>query len=159
MLDPISSTDSAGAIQARGRGSGRGLNRVKDGLTMGTLRATSGSLGGVSRSSGLVRAESSRRSGRRSSSLYDLSTSGDGVLARMGGQTRSTSPLTALHAGNGSSSGSRRLSSSHALQAQMRSGFERIDGRGRFLRTQANPQRVGSGFGVQIMGHGFSRLG
>jgi len=119
----------------------------------------------LSRSSGLIRAESSRRSGRRSTSLYDLSSSGDGVLSRMRAQTRSTSPLNGVFSGNESRTGVgsdlslRRLSATHSLQAQMRRGFQRIDGRGRFLSAQSNPQRVGSGFGIQILGHGFSALG
>ena len=165
MLDPTTNTYSAGALQARRQGR-RGVNRVKDGLTLGTLKSTSGPPGGtVSRSSGTSLAGSAVRSGRRSSSLYDLSSSGEGVLARMRGQTRSTSPLSGLSAGNQSSGGAvsdlsgRRLSATNSLRAQLRSGFQRIDGRSRFLAAQANPQRAGSGFGVQILGHGFSQLG
>jgi len=83
----------------------------------------------------------------------------------MRGQTRSASPLTGLSAGNESSAGGigdlsrRRLSATNSLQAQMRTSFRRLDGRGRFLAAQANPQRAGTGFGVQILGHGFSQLG
>lgn len=165
MLDPISNTYSAGALH--GRRQGRvGVNRVKDGLTLGTLKSTSGPpAGAISRSSGIARTASSARSGRRSSSLYDLSSSGEGVLSRMRGQTRSASPLTGLSAGNESSAGGigdlsrRRLSATNSLQAQMRTSFRRLDGRGRFLAAQANPQRAGTGFGVQILGHGFSQLG
>ncbi|MFH1571796.1 MAG: hypothetical protein ABIL09_27650 [Gemmatimonadota bacterium] len=95
MLSPVLQTEDAADVQVRPRSLGRGgANRVTDSYTLAALRATSGpptATGEAVSASGL---------GRRSTSLFDLPRSGAGVLSRLRGQVRSTSPLTAALSGD-----------------------------------------------------------
>jgi len=100
MLGPIASTAGTAAAQLRGRNRpsvGFGINRVKDGFTLGALRASSGPpVSAAAETDRPVQAATGLASqGRRSTTLFDRSRSGHGVLDRLRGQVRSVSPLTA----------------------------------------------------------------
>lgn len=100
MLSPITPTEGTATAQLRGRNrpsAGFGINRVKDGFTLGALRASGGppasAAAKTDRPVGAVSGIASQ--GRRSTTLFDRSRSGQGVLDRLRGQVRSVSPLTA----------------------------------------------------------------
>ncbi|MFC1525758.1 hypothetical protein ACFL6X_02985 [Candidatus Latescibacterota bacterium] len=145
-----------------------GENRVKDGYTLGTLRATGGPPAGLaSRSVLAVRSDTEARSGRRSTSLFDLPKSGQSVLSRLSGQVRSVSPLTAglssdeggsaLQAGGAEGRGG--LSTSADAQAALRARYRGIDTSSRFLQAQSTRSRTSQGFGIQLPERGISILG
>lgn len=128
-----------------------GVNRVKDGLTIGPLRATGGPP-----SSGVAQplAASSRQ---ESSGLLDLPQSGRGVLSSLGAQTSPASPLTAGLAEEETSPLS--LGVLQTRQRTLRQQFQRFDNQSRFLQVLDNPRRAKGGFGLTFSGSTLNLLG
>ena len=167
MLQPPQSTDSALPLSQRLRNSssGRfGVNRVKDGHTIGALRATGGPPGNatlLASSADRMTGSSERGSGRRRTSLLDLPGSGRNVLSRLQGQVKSSNPLLARLNGDAATAGglsslTRGQRSSHALAAaqsqaaSLRQQSTSIDGRTRFMQAQTSLLRSTGGFGADI---------
>ncbi|MBT6147192.1 MAG: hypothetical protein HOH74_17280 [Gemmatimonadetes bacterium] len=127
-------------------------NRVQGGQSLSALRDTSS---GVQQfSSGLVKPDG----GRRSTSMFDLPSSGQGLVSRLRAQVRPTSPLNALRSfGLGDakqSSGSISLSSLSSVNSQragLRSSFLRNDNASRSLLSATNPNRTTGGFGLTAL--------
>ncbi|MBT4101179.1 MAG: hypothetical protein HOE86_26210 [Gemmatimonadetes bacterium] len=71
-------------------------NRVKDGQSLGALKATSGPPGGAKTTSSLLATPDQDRS---RTSLFDLPSSGGALIDRMRGQVRPSSPLNGLLGG------------------------------------------------------------
>ena len=72
-------------------------NRVKDGQSLGALKATSGPPGGATTTSSLLATPDQDRS---RTSLFDLPSSGGALIDRMRGQVRPSSPLNGLLGGS-----------------------------------------------------------
>lgn len=188
MLGPVTPTEGTAAAQLRGRNRPSvriGINRVKDGFTLGALRVSGGPPSTATRTAaaaGPISGVASR--GRRGATLFDRSRSGQGVLERLRGQVRSVSPLTAGLNGaattpDSAGSGARqpaaatpaaereehRLSIFVARQSSLRQGFLRLDNSSRFLLAQSNPRRTSFGFGLRaaddkgLFGGGLSLFG
>ncbi len=125
-------------------------NSVQNGQSLTALRDTSS---GVQQfSSGIVQSDG----GRRSTSLFDLPSSGQGLVTRLRGQVRPSSPLTALGSSgaSSSSSGLRSLSSlsgANAQRAGLRSAFQSNDEGSRLLLSAASPSRTAGGFGLSTL--------
>ena len=155
----------AAVAAANKRSAASQANRVQDGQSLSALRSTSSAPNGVQqRSSGLVRPDGGQPS--RSASLFDLPSSGQGLVDRLRAQVRPSSPLNAL----GSASSSTRsavtrsvgnqllagddpvggLSSTraNAQRASLQSSFTRIDNSSRFLLSSTNSARSSGGFGL-----------
>ena len=148
------------------RQSGRfGVNRVKDGHTINTLRATGGPPSSTSLFSsagtGSVAGIGDRESGRRSTSLFDLPRSGSSVLSKLQGQARSSNPLLSgltgdSFAGAGSTSltdrqrTSRSLAVAQSQAATLRQQSTSIDSRSRFMQAQTSLLRSTGGFGATL---------
>ena len=168
MLQPTQAVDGNLPLSVRlrnSRQSGRfGVNRVKDGHTIDSLRATGGppssaSLfsNGVSSSAGIT--EGGR--GRRSTSLFDLPNSGNGVLSKLRGQVKSSNPLLSGLTGDSSAGAnlasltsrqrsSRSLSASQSQVATLRQQSTSIDSRSRFMQAQTSLLRSTGGVGATL---------
>ncbi|HJP32568.1 MAG TPA: hypothetical protein QGF95_18650 [Candidatus Latescibacteria bacterium] len=138
------------AIAASRRLAASRANSVQNGQSLSALRDTSS---GVQQfSSGIVQSDG----GRRSTSLFDLPSSGQGLVTRLRGQVRPSSPLTALGSSgaSSSSSGLRSLSSlsgANAQRAGLRSAFQSNDEGSRLLLSAASPSRTAGGFGLSTL--------
>ena len=128
-----------------------GASRVKDGLAIGPLRATSGPPGAM----GLRRPSAGQQ---RGASLLDLPASGRGLLDQLRTQPRGSSPLTA-GLGRGSGSGPVSMGALMARQNSSLPRFQQIDRQSRFLQASSNPQRSGGGFGLSLSSGVLSLLG
>ncbi len=126
-----------------------GVNRVKDGLGIGPLRATAGPPGGG--------ASQVRAAATESPGLLDLPKSGEGVLSGLGAQTSPASPLTAGLAGG--EDGPLSLGLLQARQRTLRQQFQRFDNQSRFLRVLDNPRRAKGGFGLSFSSSTLNLLG
>ena len=175
MLHPTQSADGNLSLVARlrnSRQSGRfGVNRVKDGHTINTLRATGGPPAGKqfsSAGSGSFAAISDRGSGRRSTSLFDLPRSGSSVLSKLQGQPKSSNPLLSGLTGDSFVSAratsltsrqrsSRSLAAAQSQAAVLRQRATSIDSRSRFLQAQTSLLRSTGGFGA-ILSSSFNLL-
>ena len=146
----------------------RTSSRVSGGLTINTLRATSGPpAGALSTSSGPLRSDGSRRS----TSLFDLPRSGQGFLARLRGSTRSANPLLGGFSfgqqdGVGTSAlsskrvrGGLSLSALQSQQASLRPKFQRLDNSSRLLIARTSASRSNQGFGISLLNRSFNLLG
>lgn len=155
MLESPSPTVFSPPVSAR-RATRVGVNRVKDGLTLSALRATSGGPVGAEQTSAiLVRPDG----GRRNASLFDLPSSGEGLVSRLRAQVRPSSPLLglatqgrdpveALSPGGDGAGSLWALDSANAIQASLRSSFLRIDSQSRQLLSAASANRTSGGFGL-----------
>jgi len=175
MLGPIGSVEGAATAQLRGRNrstTGFGVNRVKDGFTLGALRASSGPPGmstdEAAEGAGLSQTQAG--TGRRSTSLFDRTRSGHGVLSRLRGQVRNVSPLAAGVSGGAGGlgdgvAGSDDQAAGHgqsivaARQSNLRAGLDRNDKASRFLQARSNPLRGVSGYGLRSAEDGQSQFG
>ena len=128
-----------------------GVGRVKDGLAIGPLRATSGPPGGgvVSAASGAMGLRQPAQSQGGGASLLDLPASGQGLLDQLRAQPRGASPLTAGLA-RGSASRPASMGVLQARQTSSLSRFQQLDRQSRFLRASSNPQRTNGGFGLPL---------
>ena len=148
MLHPTQPADGNLSLAARlrnSRQSGRfGVNRVKDGHTINTLRAT----GGPPASSGSFAAISDRGSGRS-------------VLPKLQGQPKSSNPLLSGLTGDafvsvGATSltsrqrSSRSLAAAQSQAAVLRQRSTSIDSRSRFMQAQTSLLRSTGGFGTTL---------
>lgn len=153
----------AAVAAASRRSAASQANRVQDGNPLSALQATAGAPAGVQkRSSGLVQPDG----GRRSTSLFDQPSSGQGLVARMRGQVRPSSPLNALGGGDNSNSsasitqsvgrsvlgtddgplgGLASLSRANSQRAGLNSTFARIDNSSRLLLSTG---RASGAFGL-----------
>lgn len=169
MLQPTQPADNSLPLSVRlrnSRQSGRfGVNRVKDGHTINTLRATGGPPSSTSlfsfASAGSVAGISDHEGGRRSASLFDLPRSGSSVLSKLQGQASSSNPLLSgltgdSFAGAGSISLTNRQRSSRSLAvaqsqaAALRQWSTSIDSRSRFMQAQTSLLRSTGGFGATL---------
>lgn len=138
------------AVAASSRASAsRRANVVQGRSSLSALRDTSSSVRQFS--SGVERADG----GRRSTSLFDLPSSGQGLVARLRAQVRPSSPLNGLRGETESSgilarsrSGSGSLSAANAQRAGLRSAFHNADNGSRLLLSASTPSRSPGGFGV-----------
>jgi hypothetical protein len=120
--------------------------RVKNGLGIGPLRATSSA-------PGALQSASAQRS-----SLVTPPSSGGGVLAQLNGQVRSVSPLTAgvrtTHRSTAVSTGVLQ-----ARQAGLLGRLRQTDNSSRLLQASASPLRMQGGFGLKSFSSSISLLG
>ena len=123
-------------------------NRVQDGQSLSALRDTS--TGVQQFSPGPLQSDG----GRRSSSLFGLSNSGQGLVLRLRGQVRPSSPLNALRVGGSggiqSSGGISSLTSLHRANAQLsgvRTALTGNDNSSRLLLSASSSSRSLGGFG------------
>ncbi|MBT4502967.1 MAG: hypothetical protein HOC74_34860 [Gemmatimonadetes bacterium] len=134
---------------SRARGvlkSGNRVNepRLKNGVGIGPLRATSSLSGGALGSSALVQP----------------AESGQGILGQFQGQVQSVSPLTGSLSGSGQTTGKPR--SLGVLQAGLtaaRQNFQKIDNSSRLLQAGNSGQRINGGFGISLFSSSLSLLG
>ena len=168
MLQPTKSTESVLPLSQRLRNSsnnGRfGVNRVKDGNTIGALRATGGPPGDanlLANSVSGVASSAERGSSRRGTSLLDLPGSGRNVLSKLQGQVKSSNPLLAGLSGDAGTGGglaslTRRQPTSHSFAAaqsqaaSLRRQSTSIDSRSRFMQAQTSLLRSTGGFGANL---------
>jgi hypothetical protein len=136
-------------ISASRRAAAGRANRVQNGQSLSALRDTS--TGVQQFSSGLLQSDG----GRRSTSLFDLPSSGQGLVLRLRGQVRPSSPLNALRArGAGGTQSSGGLSSLSALNranaqlAGLRTAFTANDNGSRLLLSASSSSRPAGGFGL-----------
>ncbi|MDA0334570.1 MAG: hypothetical protein O2782_05340 [bacterium] len=142
----------AAIASASRRSSVQRTNRVQDGQSLSALRDTSSGIQQFS--SGITQADG----GRRSTSLFDLPSSGQGLVTRLRAQVRPSSPLNALRSSDTSdtspSSGLSSLSSLTAANAQragLQSNLRSNDRSSRSLLSAANPNRTAGGFGLSTL--------
>lgn len=138
---------SLATISASRRSAASRANRVQDGQSLSALRDTS--TGVQQFSSGPLQSDG----GRRSSSLFGLSNSGQGLVLRLRGQVR-PSPLNALRVGGSggiqSSGGISSLTSLHRANAQLsglRTALTGNDNSSRLLLSASSSSRSLGGFG------------
>lgn len=125
-----------------------GTARVKDGLGIAPLRATSGPPG-VSQTSSAAQAEPSP-------GLFDLPDSGEGILSSLASQTKTSSPLTASL--TDSSQDPPALHLLQAAQLNLRHHLQQSDNQSRLLQASANPRRTQGGFALQFSATSFDLL-
>lgn len=148
------------AVAASRASASRRANVVQGRETLSALRDTS--TGVRQFSSGVERADG----GRRSTSLFDLPSSGQGLVSRLRAQVRPSSPLNGLRgdgaaagsifgapsAGLGSAtglgSGRSSLSAANAQRAGLRSASNNADSGSRLLLSASTPSRTSGGFGL-----------
>ena len=128
-----------------------GAGRVKSGLSIGSLRATSGppsnglSPAGAAGTTGLQRTVQGQEA-----SLLDLPADGQDLVAHLRAQVRSTSPLTAGVAGQEATrSAPVSMEVLQARQNQARQRFQQLDRQSRFLHASSHPLRQNNGFGLK----------
>ncbi|MBT3343519.1 MAG: hypothetical protein HN712_29040 [Gemmatimonadetes bacterium] len=164
------------AARSQNRAAAQGLaNRVKDGQSLGALKATSGPPAGkISTSSLLATTEKDRSR----TSLFDLPSSGGALIDRMRGQVKSSSPLNSLLGGEdgpGLLSGlvgidksnplgalgksPMSLSAAQSLTNGLRSSSTRISNSSRSLMQVSNPLRSNGGFALQLPASSLNLLG
>ncbi|HCL30840.1 MAG TPA: hypothetical protein DIC52_20710 [Candidatus Latescibacteria bacterium] len=161
MLEPTNTSDAASAdrvgqnrrfglaaLAASRKAKEGGSARVQDGQSLSALRDTS--TGVQQFSSGPLQSDG----GRRSSSLFGLSNSGQGLVLRLRGQVRPSSPLNALRVGGSggiqSSGGISSLTSLHRANAQLsglRTALTGNDNSSRLLLSASSSSRSLGGFG------------
>ena len=139
------------AISASRRSAYQVANRVQNGQSLSALRDTSS---GVQQfSSGITQPDG----GRRSTSLFDLPSSGQGLVTRLRAQVRPSSPLNALRSSAGDatppSSGLQSLSltSVNSQRSALNSSFRSHDNSSRSLLSASNPNRTAGGFGLTAL--------
>lgn len=158
LVSPVDSApeNTLSALRSRSpkRAGHLGIGRVKDGLTIGSLRATSGPPGG-----GLLSGNSTGVRQGGGTSLLDASENGQGLIAQLRSQVGSHSPLKAGMFGGGQKSGPLSMGVLQARQSQMQRGFQRIDGQSRFLQASGNPLRQKSGFQPRLFTSTLSLVG
>jgi hypothetical protein len=119
---------------------------VKDGLGISPLRATSGP------------PSISQTAPRRTGSLVKPPQAGGGVLSKLQGAVRSTSPLTPgvriAHRFQAKTAGLLQ-----AGQSSLTSSFRKIDRDSRLLQASASPFRLQGGFGAQLGTSSLNLLG
>jgi|GEM_PF-705449 hypothetical protein len=118
--------------------------KLKNGVGIGPLRATSSLSGGALGSSALVQP----------------AESGQGILGQFQGQVQSVSPLTGSLSGSGQTTGKPR--SLGVLQAGLtaaRQNFQKIDNSSRLLQAGNSGQRINGGFGISLFSSSLSLLG
>lgn len=128
-----------------------GVNRVKDGLTIGSLRATGGPPGGAELDQTQA---TTARTPSRTAVLSDLPTSGQEFARQAQGQVRSASPLLAglSAAGTSDAQAPPSLALLQAQQLGIRQHLSTIDTRSRLLQAQGNPHRAAGGFALRLAG-------
>jgi hypothetical protein len=117
-------------------------NRVQSGSGLSALRDTTGP-GPLRASTSLLRSDGEARG----TSLFDLPSSGQGLLGRLNGRSTSASPLNALR-NDDEQSGLRSLSGVNSQRAGLRSLFQSNDDDSRRLLSLSNPNRTTGGFGL-----------
>jgi hypothetical protein len=134
-----------------------GFGRVKDGLTIGPLRATSGPPGGMRH------AESAGLNGSQQKpvSLLDLPAGGEELVERLRASARSTNPLTAAISDHraGAQSGTLSMEALQSRQIQTQHRFQALDRQSRFLQTSRHPSRQNGGFAFTPPSGNLSLLG
>ncbi len=125
-----------------------GTARVKDGLGIAPLRATGGPPSVIA-DAATFRADSSP-------GLFDLPTSGTGMLSSLGAQTNSVSPLTAGLSREGDPPALHIL---QAGQLNLRRHLQGSASQSRLLQAAANPRRTQGGFGMQFSAASIDLLG
>ncbi len=164
------------AARSQNRAAAQGLaNRVKDGQSLGALKATSGAPSGKISSSSLLATTDKDRS---RTSLFDLPSSGGAIIDRMRGQVRSSSLLNSLLGGedgpgllsglvgidNSNPLGAlgkspMSLTAAQSLTSGLRSSSTRISNRSRSLMQVNNPLRSSGGFALQLPASSLNLLG
>lgn len=136
------------SASARARGVLRNGSRIhepklKNGVGIGPLRATSSLSGGALGSSALVRP----------------AESGQGILGQFQGQVQSVSPLTGSLSGSGQTGKPRSLGVLQAGLTAARQNFQKIDNGSRLLQASSSGQRPNGGFGISLFSSSLSLLG
>ena len=131
--------------------------QVKDGLSIGPLRATSGPPGAM------VEMPSAGLSGKRQSSfaLLDLPAGGQALVEQVRASVRPTNPLTsAISKGRiGGQSSAPNTETVQDRQIQSMHRFRNIDRQSRFLHARRHPFRQQGGFAVKLPSGNLSLLG
>ncbi len=149
MVTPLQQDESfAGPRFIKRLNHNAGTARVKDGLGIASLRATGGPPG-VSGTSSAAQADPSP-------GLFDLPTSGEGLLSSLAAQTKTTSPLTAGLIGNNQDPPALHLL--QASQLNLRHHLQQSDNQSRLLQASANPRRTQGGFALQFSAISFDLL-
>lgn len=160
MLAPpgtIEPTSGMAALGTRARGSRRarvlGEGELKDGLSLGSLRATSGPPGVLS---------AATSSGESATSILTQPlASGQGLLSQLQAQVQEVSPLTARLAGSRSPAGQqpRSLGVLQAEWVKAQQDFRRLDQGIRQLQATRNPFRERSGFAFRLLASALDLVG
>ena len=119
------------------RASSQGI-RVKNGLSISPLRATSGP------------PSISQAAPRRTASLVKPPQAGGGVLSQLQGAVRNSSPLTAGVRSNHRFEASKPAGVLQARQSSLLGSFRKIDRGSRLLQATVSPFRLQGGFGAQL---------
>jgi hypothetical protein len=150
------------AVIAAGRRSAAlTASQVQNGQSLSALRGTS--TGVQQFSSGLLQSDG----GRSSTSLFDLPSSGQGLIDRMRVQVRPSSPLISLRSRDSTEAsplGGLRMPSSltglNTQRASLRRAFQSNDDNSRRLLSISSPNRTSDGFGLSaITGSTFDLIG
>ena len=148
------------AVAASRRAAASRANVVQGGQSLSVLRDTSPNVPKLG--SSVLQPDG----GKRSTSLFDLQSSGEGLVNRLRGQVRPYSPLNAspinlgtdrisgglgaLNSGglnSSSNSGLGSLSGANAQRASLSASLHKNDNSSRLLLSSANPNRTPGGFG------------
>lgn len=140
-------------IAAGRRSAARTAGQLQNGQSLSALRGTS--TGVQQFSSGLLQSDG----GRSSTSLFDLPSSGQGLINRMRTQVRPSSPLNALRSRDStqasSLTGGLRMPSSltglNTQRASLRRAFQSNDNDSRRLLSISSPNRTSDGFGLSAL--------
>jgi hypothetical protein len=140
-------------IAAGRRSAARTAGQLQNGQSLSALRGTS--TGVQQFSSGLLQSDG----GRSSTSLFDLPSSGQGLINRMRTQVRPSSPLNALRSRDStqasSLTGGLRMPSSltglNTQRASLRRAFQGNDNDSRRLLGISSPNRTSDGFGLSAL--------
>ena len=134
-----------------------GNSQVKDGLSIGPLRATSGPPGGM------IQAQSADVSGEQQSSfaLLDLPAGGQALVEQVRASVLPTNPLTSAISKERVEGQSSTLNMERVQERQIQSmhRFQAIDRQSRFLHTRRQPFRQHGGFEIKLPSGNLSLLG
>jgi hypothetical protein len=144
------------AIAASRRAAAAVASQVQNGQSLSALSGTS--TGVQQFSSGLLQSDG----GRSSTSLFDLPTSGQGLVNRLRAQVRPSSPLNALRSRDsigtspltgvlGGLSTPTSLTGLNSQRASLRSTFLSNDNDSRRLLSISSPNRTSDGFGLSAV--------
>ena len=134
-----------------------GTGQLKDGLSIGLLRATSGPPGAM------IQVQSAGLSGKQQSSfaLLDLPAGGQALVAQMRASVLPVSPLTSAISKErvGGQSSIRNMETVQEWQIQSMHRFRTTDRQSRFLHARRQPFRQHGGFEIKLPSGNLSLLG
>ena len=139
------------------RGGHRGNSQVKDGLSIGPLRAASGPPGTVIQVQSTARSEK----GQSSYALLEPPAGGQALVAQIRASVRSVNPLMNAISKErlGGQASAQNLVGGRDEQIRSMHRFRTIDGQSRFLQARRHPFREQGGLAVTLPSGNLNLLG